>query len=319
MKKIIAWILSVMMLLTLLSACGKETAPQETGTQVPSEVQTEPSELPQAGQQDNGGIVYLLASAEQMPQSCGGTRRKNIMEYDVNGNLISRICDEYDYTYSYNAENQMNGWKRLRKDGSVHEERIYRYGDNGKVSSWSYQISEYTFTFENTYDDQDNLIKVICTRNGEAYSEEINTYDAEGRLVDYQCGSDHLMYTYEENKTVVTDIRPNGTQYTDRITAYDENGNVIWEETYDEGELYTKETYTYDAAGKLISSTNWSSYNAGERYLEYAYDENGCLIEVTAKEGLGILYRLAYTYVQWQGDPQRAEQLRAIEIDEFWD
>ena len=78
----------------------------------------------------------------------------------------------------------------------------------------------------------------------------------------------------------MTIVMNNGKQYTDSIREYDENGNLIYEETYDEGELYTKDAYTYDADGKLVSSTNWSSYNAGEHQMEYIYDE----MKVTAVE-----------------------------------
>lgn len=317
MKKILALIISAVMLMSLLAACGEEATTQETTEQNQPEETTAAPEDTQVNEPENQETVYLLASAERTPLACGGDRRMNTMDYDANGNLITRTSEEYDYTYSYDNENRMTGWKRLRGDGSVHENRIYQYGDNGKVSSWSYQMGEYMFAFENTYDQQENLIKVVCTRNGEYYSEETYTYDASGRVTEYK-GSDHLQYTYEDNKVTVAIVMNNGKQYTDSIREYDESGNLIYEETYDEGELYTKDAYTYDADGKLVSSTNWSSYNAGEHRMEYTYDENGCLVEVNVKEGLGILYRLTYTYVRWQGDAQRAEQLRSTPIDEFW-
>ena len=312
MKKLMALILAVMLLLSLV-ACGEETTPAGTDEKPAGEASAEQNDS-QTGDLE---IVYLLASVERIPEPGYGSLKRNTMEYDENGNQSHRTTLEYEYTYSYDAENRLIGWKRLRKDGTVQEDRTYEYDANGREAKWSYVMGEYTFVYENTYDDQGNLVRVVCTRNGEAFSEETYAYDAEGRVTEYK-GGEHLQYAYEGNRVVATIIEKNGDQYTDSVVEYDENGNLILEEEYFEGELTNKCTYTWGADGKLVSSTDWSSANEGERQLAYTYDENGCLTEVVVTEGQNLAYRKVYTYVQWQGDPQRAEELRAIEIDELW-
>lgn len=103
-----------------------------------------------------------------------------------------------------------------------------------------------------------------------------------------------------------------GSGETDRTTyAYDAFGNLVRSCIYDNGELVAEYKRSYDDRGNLTSLVTWDHTGLiafPRAHASYTYDENGRLLTVTHRNGIGIKTGSdTYTYddeagtVAWDG------------------
>ena len=323
MKKTIATMLSFVMLLGLLTGCGTENTSVETGKPDRGDsIASQPQPQETEGGDDGLETVYVVNQRKRVDPS-GYETVQNTMEYDQRGNLIKQGSD-YNYTYEYDEQDRRIGWTRLRSDGSVHQKNRYEYDENGNEILQVEDYSEYHFEYASTYNDQGQLVEVVCTRNGEPFDTDTYTYDDQGRLAEYHDGTMYwYRYVYEGNTVTELSLNKNGTEDGSKeIRTYDDQGNLIREEFFEEGEAEYCKTYTYNDAGQLLESCKYD-YDEGDRELDSKvvriYDEQGRLTEKKHYDDDELEYSFVYEYAAIRVSPERARILRETNMDDFWE
>ncbi len=124
-----------------------------------------------------------------------------------------------------------------------------------------------------TYDKENRLIKSSEYRDTTETYRTVSNYNELGLLM----SKDFYSFTKDEPKLDRT-----------RIYKYDDKNRLIYEGYDDEKGNNTKNNYTYNENGKLISSTNECNYNHWE--CLYEYDTNGKLNKEYKNNELEVSY-----------------------------
>lgn len=159
-------------------------------------------------------------------------------EYDANGRVIKDTYDSFPSPCWYSYEYDTNGNKIREKLYYVGEEDAYysdqyEYDDNNQPTVQIREYSnglKYSWTYENTYDEQNRMIKQVTTDSTGAVETVVYKYDSEGNCSYKKKNNDNgLVYEYHYQ--------------------YDNDGNMIRKtyEYYSNGELKENITeYIYD-------------------------------------------------------------------------
>jgi len=242
------------------------------------------------------------------------------MEYDSSGNIIS-ITDPEGNTTSF-LEHDCRGKVLRMRDARGYEWR-YEYDDLGRRTSKIDPVGNVTrFEFDGAnnpisvinasgkrfqyeYDDHNNVIRVVQP-DGAAlrniynsdnlpvviYDQEgkvsLREYDNEGRLLKRRDGAgNEIRYYYDDTTaTFVSSKKPVRIKYPghSRRLYYDKRDRIIREtDILDDGTSYST-TYSYDAAGNLISITDQEGHVTAMKY-----DSRNRLVEVTNPAGAKVL------------------------------
>jgi hypothetical protein len=191
------------------------------------------------------------------------------------------------------------------KDGVDVDEITYEYnGENLPIRSKSY-----CFITEYTYDEDNNVIKTISSKDGILYSETNFEY---------------------ENNSIVKSIHKTDDNILVTLWEHDENGNLIKVEYYENNELISYTESIYDDNGNNISMINYINDVVTSHYdnvfendllisqeislrptndltddfdiinLKFEYDSNGNLIRKLEKSGETYVEVTSYEYKKFE-------------------
>ena len=195
----------------------------------------------------------------------------------------SRMNGNDEYADSYTYDNFGNVTAVTLHSG---ETTSYTYDCMGNVTSTTDALGNITTS---TYDSRGNLLTATDARgNTAAY-----TYDKFGRKTEevtpLEGGtSGEAIYTYdilgrltEENRRIGT---AGSATYSRTVNEYDDMGNLISAKAYEGEAEALVSTYTYDAAGNMLTMT------AGGKTTSYTYDLFGRKTKITDARGAEETY-----------------------------
>lgn len=326
MKKIIALIMVLLMVLGLAACGGSSNTPAQTTTE-PTEDAIPWTEVE--------GIKYIKyvhsTSKNKSPLWDYEEENNDEFAYDEMDNQLyirSISGDGYwsENVFTYDGSGNMLSWVCSAKDEGVYSETYYTYDDAGRrirmedlSQTWGNSVT----VFE--YDDNDNLIKEVtesadgvttCTYEYNEHGDE-TLMKVQGPDSDYEVISE---YTYEGDKivkcvatanyykenetsktTTLTEYHANGkmkksTMIDDNYTnvnEYDENENLILA-TYIGEESSSETKYEYNSDNKVTRSVNSDSDGTVSESV-YEYDAQGREILMLTKD-TGKEYTAEYRY-----------------------
>lgn len=267
MKKKLFGMLTLLLALCLLCACGKQK--EEPSAE-------EPPSTPFQNVYDDGGnllVEYLVdddgtykGKKEYLYEE--GQMKKRT--YDKNDKLTEEVAEEYDAQGKLIKELVYDGIKNTKA------ETVYTYNAEGK---WA----ELTYTFTDCYLAQfpgHKAIDIFVVKYNEKQQPvRHSAYNHEGILLWY------MEYEYEGDlkvKTTRVNRRPREYEYW--ISAYDEEGHCI-SDTYYNGDDKVTEVCTYiwedGHHAKTVSSKG--------DYTLYHYDEKGICLGYSSYDADGQL------------------------------
>lgn len=214
MKKILAFIISAMMLLSLC-ACGED-----------AKAQVEDAKAQADSKESNTGkvAVWILESAVWR---CDGEALSINIEYDASNNIKKAgvVIEGIEFGSQFNFDDQ----GRILTEVGYGESNAnceYDYDDSGRISRTRREDSESVYT----YDEKGNLIKEVQTVYSDIGAErgfetEITySYDANGNLIQkVDCG-DTCTYEYDAQGRLTVEkwVSDSVQKRVDR--TYNENG-----------------------------------------------------------------------------------------------
>jgi antitoxin component YwqK of YwqJK toxin-antitoxin module len=210
---------------------------------------------------------------ETLKQSTG-TKQKDAVTYDQNGNEIERIIYD-DYGYYVGKE-------------------VRTYDSKGNliesiVSEPKGELERRTFTYEN------GKLRSIVTHDPKSKTElrQVNSYGKDGLLLEEkyfasQTALGKTVYKYEQNGNVaeVAFYNPNGAKTSGSIGPclgahrltyfYDEQRKAVKVVAYEpNGDLKQSWQYSYNSKGETTESTRESAWSKEKYVYTYEYDSRG--------------------------------------------
>lgn len=276
MKKLLAFVLSLLLLLSL-TACGRETA-------VPETVAVE-------------DVTYYLS--------------EYTMQYDARGGVAVRTVYTYDDQWRMTSwTSYLEGAEGDEEDTRVQ----FSYSDDNTVITMTAEGSDTVAQFRRTFDENGRILQTEEYEGGVLVNTVINEYDEEGRL--RSCVTtypDHEFYvsitqtnTYddagnciaEETAFVFTEDAPLVSR---KECTYDEAGRILTESHFTDGEPDSVFTYTYDSNTMTRTCTEPTGISSGR--LVYTYDDHGNQLRIDAYDGAEEtwVYRQCFTYIGTDG------------------
>ena len=215
-------------------------------------------------------LYDLSGNVIKVTQSDGTVTRVNRVVYDINGQVLQKISDQYYNVSDDGLTPDDNGICSVNayNNGNVGER--YTYDVKGNVLTYINNANNKTV---NIYDSENRLVKTVTYQTPDSTENALTTryvYDAEGNLI-------QTVYPHQYNaENDNLDVSNNVNEYADntigeRVT-YDENGNVL---TYIDS--FGKETVnTYDSNNNLVKSVTGNEttrfvYNGGDKLLQVIY------------------------------------------------
>lgn len=330
--------------------------PATTPTNSPSTAATQPTATaptqPAQPEDPNRHTVTVLKE----DKTYGYYNETMVLVYNEKGQLLEYQARYRKRLYTYDEAGNISSHKTYNSAGELIEQFDYTYDAQGRlVQTKGFGYAEVYTSYKNEYiyDENGNLIHKKSYQNGELFSEE--RYDTNGNLLEggtyYGGGYDtYSVYTYDDAGKLLQVYSEKGGEPSGGCEYfYDANGRLIREEryliskgvrkeltntyTYDENGRCIRydmggfqgeksyETYTYDAAGNMLSSeyhhyeesgntgyywtyddagrmTSWTSTNRqGTTVYTWDYDAQGNACRFTQNtEGAGFTYTFCYTW-----------------------
>lgn len=228
MKKYIPIIL---VLLLLLTACGKEEAEQTTiPTTAAPTIQTEPpaTEDPEGIlEEKDTETVYLLARMSVLDEN-GQEIRYREYEYNEKGQL----AEEFEYS-----------------ENTLSYRTVYTYDESGRCTTMQTHHMDYfepekvasRITITYTYDEKGNILLQQTYEDDTLVSYDEFTYDNHGN---------HLTYKMYFGGELAYD-------WAYRC-IYDKNGNLLSREEFLDGQLAYRVEFTYDEQNRCTGNTTYT-------------------------------------------------------------
>lgn len=217
-------------------------------------------------------------------------------QYDAAGRLISATSpDGNSLTYTLDADGRATSITdaqghvtRMTYDGDGHVLTIvnpdggvtsYAYNDEGQRSGETDPDGNVTTW---TYDCVGRLLSRTVNKGTTTY-----TYDNVGNLISYTDATGRVVtYTYNADNQVTNETSRPGVKAPDADTityTYDAAGRVL-----SEADKSSKYTFTYDTLGRVTSVDNDGTPNVPHVVLHYAYDANGRIVSTTDNAGVSV-------------------------------
>jgi RHS repeat-associated protein len=178
--------------------------------------------------------------------------------YDARGNMLTSTDSSGTTTYTYNAAQEITS---ITYPGG--QSVSYQYNADGQVA----QESDQSGVIESyVYDSNSRLSKVLDSSGNLLVS---YTYDDLGRISMETFGNGtKTLYGYDAdaNLTSISNLAPGGTVSSSFTYTYDAKGDVLTSTD----QLGNLTTYTYDALGQLALVAL-----PGGRTISYSYDADG--------------------------------------------
>lgn len=322
MKKIVAFILVLTMLLTLLAGCLKNESPDDDGGKNNDVSSQDKPPSSDEGLENNGNNNEENDNAGDN----GNNNEDDDKTFPPLGDLPDAQRERYNMALYLLAEGNLYGaydvfltisdfedvpeYLSRFYFGYEKKEQIKLNGDDGWVT-----VVE--------YDDYGREIKSTLTAGDRVWNKSLYWYDEKGYLSGYSQETswyEHYVYKYDDMGRPISQRGYRGLGDID--LEYDENGNITkviyigggeTYKTYDEsgnllqeirndknGETYHKVTYEYNEYGdwtKKVTEGTLVKSQTTTRYLEY--DENGNMIKSSSVENPE---KKGEAYTTWEYD-----------------
>lgn len=312
--------------LTTVPTTPPTTSPSTTGGTQPTD--PEPTQPAQPEVAD----CYTV-TVRKKDQTYGYYDETLALVYNEKGQLLEYQAGYRKLLYTYDEDGNMSCRKMYNSAGEQMEQIDYTYDAQGRLvqtKGFGYAEVYTTYKTEYIYDENGNLIHKKDYQNGELFTEEV--YDAAGNLLEgfsYMGGGydSHSVYTYGEAGNLLSvETERGGEAYSGWYYFYDKDGRLVREErflmsrgerkeltntyTYDENGRCIRydmggfqgeqsyETYTYDAAGNMLSSEYHHYQESGSTGYYWTYDEEG---RITSWKSTNRQGTTTYT---WEYDEQ---------------
>ena len=212
---------------------------------------------------------------------------KTSAAYDSSGNVIRE--ELYEWEYDQNGNPTRN---KVYSNGILSEESIFQscalageevclkesvdyyedgsrqvclYDEYGVVESDTMYLADGSvdtqYTYENTYDDQGNLLERVCFKDGVRYWETQSIQGPDGNLYE------SAMISYNADGSITFD----------RICDYkfDDQGNLCYYSKTSGGVIVSECFYELDPVGKVYRSLEIAYREDGTKSDEYIFDAQG--------------------------------------------
>ena len=200
---------------------------------------------------------------------------------------VSEYLSRFFYQYSTKAEYENVSGKKLK---NVYAVEYNEYGQPTYEMTF-YVQSQSLYTYQYWYDTNQNLRTYTVTTEDGAYTTYYRYNDANQPV---WRGSPEGETTLEYDALGNLIKRIDSYNYVEEF-EYNALGQLL-ETTYidDKGEVYLRETYTYNDQGQKINLKAVSLF--GEREYSYTYDAKGNLTCMSVVQDNGENYRYEYEY-----------------------
>lgn len=207
--------------------------------------------------------------------------------YNEKGQLLEYQARYRKIVYTYDEDGKVSCRKMYNSAGELTEQFDYTYDGQGRLAqSEGFGYAEVYTRYRNEYiyDENGNLIHEKSYQNGELFAEK--RYDANGNLLEggtyYGGGYDtHSVYTYDDAGKLLQVYTEQGGEPSGGCDYfYDANGRLIREERYLISKGVRKEltnTYTYDENGRCVRY-DMGGYQGEQSYETYTYDAAGNML-----------------------------------------
>lgn len=253
-----------LLLAAVMTACGQE----EPVPPSPYRTESITLEVYQNGQVFDATLIeYRYDSqgnaTDMIITSADGSTEHSQYILDEQGNALQEIRISGENTSVTDFELTYDSQGRVTKevastDGVVSSITETGYDKNGKIIQLDItrcipDDAEIISKSSYQYDKDGNVVLETVIWNDDPPVEQKTTYDASGRAVKaVQTDASgevesYNEYSYDETGLVKTSVAysADGTEQGRTITVYDENDLILSVETYFDGQLQNKSTYTY--------------------------------------------------------------------------
>lgn len=230
-------------------------------------------------------------------------------EFDDSGHPVEVITYypdetvEHKYKYQYNGAGRVIDELLIEADDEVTEHRSMEYNAEGHlIKELIHYLDGTADQLIYTYDEKGRLLsRRSIDSDGETGNYLVNVYD-EDMLVsetEYDIAGEIITQhkiIYDENKKVTEEVFRTPEENYHILYSYDENGTASVRRRYNEDKHLTeRNTYTYDAEGRLAESMEETA--SGIEITYSGYDQAGNLIlqEEKTEEG-ELLSSIERTY-----------------------
>jgi len=230
-------------------------------------------------------------------------------EFDDSGHPVEVITYypdetvEHKYKYQYNGAGRVIDELLIEADDEVTEHRSMEYNAEGHlIKELIHYLDGTADQLIYTYDEKGRLLsRRSIDSDGETGNYLVNVYD-EDMLVsetEYDIAGEIITQhkiIYDENKKVTEEVFRTPEENYHILYSYDENGTASVRRRYNEDKHLTeRNTYTYDAEGRLSESMEETA--SGIEITYSGYDQAGNLIlqEEKTEEG-ELLSSIERTY-----------------------
>ena len=211
------------------------------------------------------------------------TRTGKVYEYDEEGNLTSILnykSGELDYRLNYDKNGNVIE-EIYYSDEEVRQLTEFEFDSDGKLLGENWTMDgEWWATVEYIYDEKGVLVEEKYAHQNDGESTQRYVYDDKGRLIEKHDSDDGLYYScdYDESGNLVKEVHfTEGKEDYRYEYKYDEKNQITEKATFEYGTIDQRDTFEYDAEGRIINEKNHSFYEGEHAYYEKIneYDEDG--------------------------------------------
>ncbi len=211
------------------------------------------------------------------------TRTGKVYEYDEEGNLTSILnykSGELDYRLNYDKNGNVIE-EIYYSDEEVSQLTEFEFDSDGKLLGENWTLDgEWWATAEYVYDEKGVLVEEKYARQNGAEGTTRYVYDDKGRLIEKHDNEDGLYYScdYDESGNLVKEVYfTEGKEDYRYEYKYDEKNQITEKATFEDGTIDQRDTFEYDAEGRIINEKKYSFYEGEHVHYEKIneYDENG--------------------------------------------
>ena len=255
-----------------------------------------------------GDEEVLYFSIYRFNENYGGYSLQGTFDVYVNTGVCIRddiVFQADDYYFPQGTEltylvSEMVSYDMSKPEGSQVTHSSYTYNDFGKIESetqnytdWYYHTDkdEYEYishVLRNTYiyDERGFCSSIISYLDDQIQGELTVTCDAEGRILKQEVFIDEyynaFTWVYDDNGNVLEECEiEEGIEISRDVRKYNENNDLVIQEFYHEGDLFSLVSYTYDSNGYLSKITNMNRDGDIRSYGEVICNEDGKVIQIT--------------------------------------
>ncbi len=219
----------------------------------------------------------------------------NLIFYDENRWVYDSIENQKRCNYEYDEKNNLIKEEQYNKKMGLESVILYLdYDENGNytrrevIHSWDWDGLTYN---GKTYSDYDEWAKYYYQHKYNDNGEKIATIESRKYLYG-KWKQNEYYYEYDQYGNLIREKSP----FVDQRWQYDSEGNILQKE---DARLGTKETYTYDKNGNLLSYSYGTNDITIEKYKN-KYDKHGNLVRRYTYIDDECKYYELWTYIPWE-------------------